>query len=75
MDKPIENYWRLRLEDLKNALEENNFEVFLADDAQAAGKLVLEKIIPELKPNTVSWGGSMTCMSAGVFEALNNNDA
>jgi L-lactate utilization protein LutB len=73
MDKPIENFWKLRLEDLKKALEENNFEVFLADDAQAAGKLVLDKIIPELKPNTISWGGSMTCMSSGVFEALNNN--
>jgi hypothetical protein len=60
MDKPIENFWKLRLEDLKKALEENNFEVFLADDAQAAGKLVLDKIIPELKPNTISWGGSMT---------------
>ena len=36
MDKPIENYWKLRLADLKTALESNNFDVYLADDCQAA---------------------------------------
>ena len=39
MDKPIENHWKLRLADLKVALESNNFEVFIADDEEAANKI------------------------------------
>ena len=73
MDKPIEKYWKLRQEDVKKALEDNNFDVYQAKDAEEAGKLVLEKIIPDLSPKSISWGGSMTCMSAGLFDALVNN--
>jgi hypothetical protein len=29
MDQPIENFSRLRLSDLKTALETNNFDVYL----------------------------------------------
>ena len=35
MDKPADNYWKLRLGNLKSALESNNFEVHLADDRPA----------------------------------------
>ena len=47
MDKPIDNYWKLRMADLKTALESNNFDVHLADDRQAACKVVLEDIMPQ----------------------------
>ena len=40
MDKPIENYWKSRLANLKKALEENSFEVFLADNATKAKEIV-----------------------------------
>lgn len=74
MEKPIDNYWRLRLADLKAALESNNFEVYLADDRQAACKIVLEDIIPNLKVKSVSWGGSMTFQAAGgLYDLLKNN--
>ena len=33
MDKPIEHYWEIRLAEVKQALEANNFEVFLANSA------------------------------------------
>ena len=36
MDKPVENYWQKRLSDVKKALEDNNFEVFVADNATDA---------------------------------------
>ena len=42
MDKPIEHYWNKRLTDLKKVLEENNFEVFLAENAAKANKIVTE---------------------------------
>ncbi len=70
MDKPIDNYWHSRLNDLKLALEQNNFEAFSADTADEAKKIVLEKIVAELKPRTISWGGSMTFTSIGLYDVL-----
>lgn len=72
MDQPINHYWQLRLSDLKSELEANNFEVFLAENREAAKRIVLEDIIPKLNLKTVSWGGSMTVVSTGVYDALKN---
>jgi hypothetical protein len=38
MDKPIENFWQIRLADVKTALEANNFEVFLAQKKEDVHK-------------------------------------
>ena len=73
MEKPIEHYWQARLADLKEALEGNNFEVFLANDAGEAKTIVLEEIIPKTKAKTVSWGGSMTFVNTGLYNALKNH--
>ena len=74
MDKPIENYWKLRLADLKPALEANNFDVYLADDCQAACRTVLEDIMPKIKARSVSWGGSVTFQVAtGLYERLKDS--
>lgn len=73
MDKPITNYWKLRLTDIKAALESNNFEVYLADNKEDAHKIVLEEIIPQLKPKTLSWGGSMTVIASGLYHHLKKN--
>ena len=70
MEKPIEQYWQARLADLKKALESNNFEVFLANDASHAKKIVLEEIVPKTGAKSVSWGGSMTYMATGVYQTL-----
>jgi len=70
MDKPIDTYWKLRLADLKVALEANSFNVYLADNRVEAYKLVKEKIIPGLNAKTVSWGGSMTVLSVGLYDKL-----
>lgn len=72
MDKPIEYYSQIRLAELKKALEKNNFEVFLADDAEEAKKIALGAIIPEIKPESISWGGSMTFTASGLYDALKN---
>jgi hypothetical protein len=70
MSTPIEQYWQLRLVDLKKALEDNNFEVFMANNADEVKKIVFEQIIPALKPVVVSWGTSMTSMETGLHAAL-----
>ncbi len=70
MDNPIESYWNSRLADIKQALEENNFEVFLADNKEDAKKIVLEDIITKIKPKSISWGGSLTFTSIGLYDVL-----
>ena len=73
MDKPIETYWQKRLESLKEALEENNFEVYIAADKKEAQRLVLEQIIPKLNAKRISWGGSVSLVSTGLYHALKDS--
>ena len=73
MDKPVENYWQKRLSEVKKALEDNNFEVFVADNAADAGKIVQEEILPKIGAKTVSWGGSMTFITTGLYNSIKDN--
>ena len=73
MELPIENYNKLRLTDLKTALESNNFDVYLAENKQEACKTVLEDIMPKLSARTISWGGSMTFITTGLYDQLKAN--
>ena len=54
MDKPIDNFWSLRLANLKETLESNNFEVYIADDSEAAKKIVMEEIMPKTGAKSMS---------------------
>ncbi len=72
MERPIDTFWKSRLADLKEALEANNFEVFVADDTAEAKTIVLEKIIPGTGAKSVSWGGSMTFVVTGLYDLLKN---
>lgn len=72
MDKPIDTYWKTRLADLKEALEANNFEVFVADDTNEAKTIVLEKILPGTAAKSVSWGGSLTFIATALYDSLKN---
>ncbi len=72
MDDPIAHYWTLRLEKLKSSLEKNNFAAFVVNDAAAARALILEELIPAIGPKSISWGGSMTHIQTGIYEALKN---
>ncbi|UCG13758.1 MAG: lactate utilization protein [Deltaproteobacteria bacterium] len=73
MDKPIEQYWRVRLNHVKQALEGNNFDVFLADNSSEAKRVVLEEIIPNTEAKSISWGGSMTFTKSGLYDALRHD--
>lgn len=70
MEKPIENFWQLRLQQLKEQLDGNNFETFIAKDKAEAAQLIVSEIIPVCKPKSVSYGGSMTLKSTGVLDAI-----
>lgn len=70
MDNPVDNYWRIRLENVKKSLEENNFDVYLAESYAQVKTIALETIIPRLKPSSMSWGGSMTFVASGLYDDL-----
>jgi L-lactate utilization protein LutB len=72
MEKPIERYWEIRLDKLKIALEANNFTVYRAENAAAAGRILIETVLPETGAKTVSWGGSLTAAGTGVHDVLRN---
>jgi L-lactate utilization protein LutB len=74
MENPIESYWKTRLTELKETLTENNFEVFVAENTDEAKSIVLEKIIPEIAPKSVSWGGSLTFVATGLYDVLKNDN-
>ena len=71
MEKPIENFWSLRLADVKDALEANSFEVHIAENVDAAKKIVRE-ILPRTGAKSISWGGSVTHVETGMYEELKN---
>lgn len=73
MKNPVTHYWHLRLEKVKEHLELNNFDVYTAETAEDAKQLALEKLIPEIGPKSVSWGGSMTFVATGLFHALKDH--
>lgn len=70
MDNPLENYWKKRLEFVKEQFEANNFEVHVADNCNQARILVLEAILPKICARTVSWGGSATFVQTGLYDVL-----
>ena len=70
MDKPIDNFWSLRISNLKEALEANNFEVHVAGDIEEAKKIVLDQILPKSGAKSMSWGGSMTFVQTGLYKEL-----
>jgi 3-dehydroquinate dehydratase len=70
MDNLIETYWRIRLDALKAALEENNFDATVVSSASEANRVVIEEILPAKKPASISWGGSLTHVQTGIYDAL-----
>ena len=73
MGNPVDNYWQIKLNDIKKSLEANNFEAFVAQDAAEAKNIVLKEIISKTGAKSISWGGSMTFIATGLYEALKNN--
>jgi L-lactate utilization protein LutB len=70
METPIDTYWKARLGRLKEELEGNRFEAYLAEDGAEAKKIVQEEIIPKTGAKRISWGGSKTAADIGLIEAL-----
>jgi len=76
MENPIQNYWQIRLEHVKESLEENNFEAFIADNVEEAKQIMKEEILPKLKDiKIISRGDSLTFEATGMLEVIEKNTA
>jgi L-lactate utilization protein LutB len=75
MDKPLDHYWNIKLNDLKENLEKNNFEVFVAGSLAEVHHIVMETLLPRINPASISWGGSMTFVASGLYNKLKESQS
>ncbi|WP_321404741.1 lactate utilization protein [Maridesulfovibrio sp.] len=68
--KPVQTFWDIKLGEIKEVFEDNGYETYIAKNQNAAAALVLDKIIPKLKPKSISFGGSMTVVESGLFDKI-----
>ncbi|MGD8991075.1 MAG: LUD domain-containing protein [Desulfobacterales bacterium] len=68
MQTPAQKFWDIRLQSCREALEENNFEVFIAPTPSDAARIVRDQILPQLDVKSVSWGDSLTLQETGILE-------
>lgn len=66
----VDIYWQKRIVACKDALEANNFAVYLADNSDQARQIILTDILPALSAKSVSWGDSETFFGTEVPAAL-----
>ena len=74
MEKPKDAFRKGRLRQAAKALENNNFEVYIAADADAARELVVDGLVAGLMEDanrtSASFGGSMTLVDSGIYDAI-----
>lgn len=73
MQKYEDNFWELRLEHCKKALENNNFQVYIAQTFAHAESIFRQEILPQFNVKTASWGDSLTLNLTGIMEYLKKN--
>ena len=71
----LKYYWEKRLDRLKQTLESNHFEVYLAANPSEAKRIVQEEILTKTGAKQISWGGSKTATDVGIIQALKNDPA
>jgi len=75
MNECIQLFWRKRLETCRKSLIDNNFEVFVAENAKNARNIFFTQIFPGLSVKSVSWGDSLTFLNTGILEELKRDDS
>lgn len=58
------------IDDTIAALRRNRFDVRFAENRDSAREIFFGEIIPEVRPETVSWGDSMTMRACGIVDGL-----
>lgn len=68
--KPVQTFWDIKLGEIKEVFEDNGYETYVVKSQKAAASLVLDKIIPKMKPKSISFGGSMTVVESGLYDKV-----
>ena len=68
--KPIQTFWDIKIGEIKEVFEDNGYETYVVKSQKAASSLVLDKIIPKMKPKSISFGGSMTVVESGLYDNI-----
>jgi len=64
----LDNFFEKKLNLLKQALEKNNFEVFIAPKLSDVKQLFIKEILNKLEDiKKVSFGGSLTVVDSGIY--------
>lgn len=64
------DFWPTVLADVRKRLESNGFSAYVADDPAHARQIVLDDILPGVKPASASWGDSLTLAATGLLDDL-----
>lgn len=67
---PLEAYWQIKLESVRQRLSENGFDAFVVHSKEVAKDLVIKELIPSIKPSSIAFGGSMTVVETGIYDAV-----
>ncbi len=74
MADPIRTYFDLRLADVAEALEGGGFEVFRVENREQALDVVMNQIVVELEPKSLSFGGATSIAECGIYDATKKLD-
>jgi hypothetical protein len=66
-------FWHMRLESCRRALEKNHFEVLVAQSCTEARTLFNAAILPKLSVQSASWADSMSLQGTGILDDLKHN--
>jgi hypothetical protein len=64
------DFWPTVLADVRKRLEANGFAAYVADDPVHARQIVMDYILPGVKPTSLSWGDSLTLAATGILDEL-----
>ncbi|HJO91873.1 MAG TPA: lactate utilization protein [Victivallales bacterium] len=69
----VDFYWNKRLEKCKKNLENNNFIVHIANSISNAEDIVINEILPQVKPKSASCGDSQTLHATNIISTIRQN--
>ena len=67
---PLDQFWSLRLNKARQALERNLFAVSRCETLAEAAELVITRLLPDSGARSVSFGGSETVVRSGLLPRL-----
>lgn len=70
MTEPIHSFWQMKIERCAEALTENNFEVFVAEDVAHAGAIFRQDVFEYVQATSASWGDSLSLKATGILDFL-----